>query len=1420
MAEGTYKPDATGSNPSGTGDRFATFQLINGVILKGGYAGLGEPDPNARDLYAYQTVLSGDIGTVGVNTDNSHHVVTGSGTDATAILEGFTITGGYATDGGGMYNSQSSPTVTNCTFSGNQANYGGGMFNEYSSPTVTDCNFTGNSAEMEGGGMYNYDNSSPMVTNCSFNGNEATYNGGGMLNIAGSSPTLADCTFISNTANWDGGGMYNHNGSSPTVTDCNFTGNSAGMEGGGMYNREYSSPIVTNCNFTGNTADAGGGGMYNREYSSPTVTNCTFSGNVANGNTGDADGGGMYNFNNSNPTLTNCTFSGNYAAWEGGGMRNSISSPTITNCIFSNNTTPRDGGGMRNHQCSPILTNCIFSNNTANWGGAIYNLQSNTTFTNCTFSGNEANTQGGVMNNYNYSKPLLTNCILWGNTPDQIVDQDYFTSKTTVSFSDVQGGWGGAGNINAEPCFVDPNNPDPNLVNLRLLPDSPCIDKGSNNAPNLPPTDLAGNRRIFDGDGNGSFIVDMGAYEFGSLNLLAHWKLDESFGSMASDSSGDNHGTLEPGPPVWQPAGGQVDGALQLDGVDDYVDCGNDERLNITDAITLSVWVNTNDAGNGQFNPYVTKGDQSYAIKHRDNNYIEFCIYDSGWHTVWSPVDSSFNGAWHHLAGTYDGSELILYVDGVLAANSLHTGSINGSTFNVNIGRNAEITDRFYDGLIDDVAIFSRALNGTDINNLMNNGGASFIGDPNLEALWELDESSGTIAHDSSGNGIDGSLEPTSPLWQPAGGQLDGALEFDGWNDCVFIPNESRFDITYQVTVSAWIKVKEFDKDWQAIVTKGDSAWRLHRLRDTNSIAFHCNLYPDDWGANGSVNVNNGQWHHVAGVYDGTRAYLYVDGVLDGSEAAFGLIGTNNYPVMIGENAEQTGRFWNGLIDDVRIYACALGPAEVYQLYSTICYVDADAAGNNDGSSWADAFNYLQDALAQAAVGWEIRVAEGTYKPDANSSNPTGTGDRFATFHLINRAILKGGYAGAGTPDPNDRDVDAYLTVLSGDIGLKGNNYDNCFHVVTSIECNPNTVLDGFTITGGNANYTYGYPHDCGGGMHNREGSSPMVTNCTFNGNSADYGGGMFNSFSSPTVTNCTFSENRSRIWGAGMYNGESSPTVTNCTFSENRSTQRGGGIFNSVSSPTVTKCIISNNSASYGGGMYNYSNSHTKMTNCTFISNYANVIGGGMYNLDDSSPTVTNCTFSGNSAGNYGGGMHNRNGSNPTVTNCVLWHNLPDQINDWESSSLSTVTYSDVQGGWPDANNNIDADPYFVDAEAGNLRLRPGSPCIDVGNNSEPNLPPTDLDGRPRIIDGDCDGIDVVDMGAYEFAFAYVGDFDNNCTVNFFDVSILARAWETEEGDPDWNWACDISYPPDNYIDWRDVAILCNNWLAGAGSK
>ena len=208
----------------------------------------------------------------------------------------------------------------------------------------------------------------------------------------------------------------------------------------------------------------------------------------------------------------------------GGGMRNSGSSPTVTNCIFSGNSAGSGGGGMYNFISNPTVTNCIFSGNSAGTVGAgMLNLiDSRPTVTNCTFSGNTAVSSGGGIGNLN-SNPTLTNCVVWANTPDQ------FNGTASVSYSNVQGGWPGTGNIDANPLFVDPDNDD-----FRLMPGSPAIDAGNNwGVPidendfdedgilcELFPVDLDGNPRFnadeadFDPGCGVPVVVDMGAYEY------------------------------------------------------------------------------------------------------------------------------------------------------------------------------------------------------------------------------------------------------------------------------------------------------------------------------------------------------------------------------------------------------------------------------------------------------------------------------------------------------------------------------------------------------------------------------------------------------------------------------------------------------------------------------------------------------------------------------------------------------------------------------------------------------------------------------------------------------------------------------------------------------------------------------------------
>jgi len=263
---------------------------------------------------------------------------------------------------------------------------------------------------------------------------------------------------------------------------------------------------------------------------------------------------------------------------------------------------------------------------------------------------------------------------------------------------------------------------------------------------------------------------------------------------------------------------------------------------------------------------------------------------------------------------------------------------------------------------------------------------------------------------------------------------------------------------------------------------------------------------------------------------------------------------------------------------------------------------------------------------------------------------------------------IRGGFAGFGEPDPNARDIEIYETILSGDIGIAGYYWDNCYHVISSGWVDATAVLDGFTITAGNANEDYPSTNSCGGGMYNNS-SSPTIINCTFIGNSAVRdGGGMFNTQqSNPTLINCTFMANSAIYDGGAMCNRTANPTVTNCKFTAN-SANHGGGISNWPGSPAVINCTFTNNSAELGGAVFNA----------------------------ESGPTLTNCLFSTNLAREWGGAVGNYSGSSPTMTNCIIWGNTPEQIYLGQDD-IAWITYSDVQGGWP-GTGNINADPCFLE--------------------------------------------------------------------------------------------------------------------------
>jgi hypothetical protein len=380
----------------------------------------------------------------------------------------------------------------------------------------------------------------------------------------------------------------------------------------------------------------------------------------------------------------------------------------------------------------------------------------------------------------------------------------------------------------------------------------------------------------------------------------------------------------------------------------------------------------------------------------------------------------------------------------------------------------------------------------------------------------------------------------------------------------------------------------------------------------------------------------------------------------------------------------------------------------------------------------------------------------------------------------------------------SQRDTTAHPTVLSGDIGIVGNNDDNSYHVVTGSGTDETAILDGFIVTQGNANEGETCPNACGGGFYNENGS-PTLNQLLFRNNQATYGGGLFNwHHSHPTIQNSFFEHNLATSGGGLMNLDNSSPTLCQVILTDNSATHSGGGLVNQEqshsklkqvqltgnsarysgggmlndnSSPIVSHSFLYNNTAGEGGGIINLNHSQPRLSNVILTDHMATQAGGAILNRN-SSPLIVQATVANNFAP-QGGGIVNLDDSQVQIRNSILWNNTDGndsislaQVSD-QDNSKSTITFSIVQGGWNGVGlHNLAQEPLFVGvsryvtSQAASFQLQSGSPAIDAGYNADIPSEPIDchgisaetaFDGKPRLVDGDGDGLVFVDMGAYE---------------------------------------------------------------------
>ncbi|TKJ37108.1 MAG: hypothetical protein CEE38_09415 [Planctomycetes bacterium B3_Pla] len=469
-----------------------------------------------------------------------------------------------------------------------------------------------------------------------------------------------------------------------------------------------------------------------------------------------------------------------------------------------------------------------------------------------------------------------------------------------------------------------------------------------------------------------------------------------------------------------------------------------------------------------------------------------------------------------------------------------------------------------------------------------------------------------------------------------------------------------------------------------------------------------------------------------------------------------------------------------------------------------VIYVDASAAGGNDGSSWIDAFSDLQDAIAVALTGDEIRVAQGIYTP---TQDPL---DREATFQLKDGVSIIGGYAGLAGMYPDFRHTKFFTTILSGDIDHNDDNVDpnnkegNSRNVMMFSGEDNVAILEGVTIRGGYSDGT-GIHGDsgAGGGLYCYHGCSPRLIDCIFTDNYAGGGGAVYISASHPVFTYCVWKDNYAGS-GTVYIRSASHPVFTNCLF-ENNIAEYNGGVINVSRSAyliSLNHCVFRQNSAGRRGGAISTDiMGEVRMVNCLFVANTAGYSGGAISCSGHNDGTgrslfnLMNCTFYGNTSPTFANPPTNTlkqpDGSrvywsDSVITNCVFYNSIAREVSEIPFSEIPvsfefgrsepliiTCIYEKqpgLDGAIPATPDPQFVDPYGADGTLGtdddNFRLAPSSPAIDSGTNeTEPPLPAMDLDGNPRILN------DIVDLGAYEFTGVNsVDDTHHNIINNFFE--------------------------------------------------
>ena len=1075
------------------------------------------------------------------------------------------------------------------------------------------------------------------------------------------------------------------------MIECTISGNISDSYGGGVRCENRSNPLIEGCTFTGNTAIYGGGLSF--KNSSPVVKNC-----LIKWNTGDSNGGGIDCRYNSEPYITGCIITSNHAGLGtfggyGGGVycAEDDAEPNIINCIVTGNSSTWYGGGFYiNEKAHPKIINCTVSGNSGSIAGGIY-----------------VGTEGTV---------TVRNCIFWGDSSHEMWEEDY-----DITYSNIEGGYSGEGNIDSDPLFMDADEGD-----YRIVQTSPCIDSGTSE--DAPVIDFEGDPRPW-GDGH-----DMGADECiregswlrllpFSFNMFGEYpELQLENETLFIGSAGTDTVSYEvfSGAQSWLAIDGDLSGSLAP---------GDSSSIDLIFSISDLVQGIYNDTikivSNDTYNPMMSVPVQLSIFSHGIIRVPEHIS------TIQDAIDHSVEGDTVLVAdGTYTGEKnrnidfhgkaiTLLSENGpeatVIGCDYLGRGAVfddeegmdsilQGFTFIEGGGSEGGGIYCFYSDPYIAGCVFSKNVaylgggiyteygfttiaNCTFVDNYAYYGGGAYFHDYGYDYPEIFNCTFSENSANTAGGGIHfiGGSDPlvitNCILWGDSPDEIYSSYELD---------------VTYSDIQGGWEGKGNIDADPLFVAPEeGD---------------FHIKLDSPCIDA-------------------GTDAGVYVD--IDGDPRPQG-----HWFELGSDEVFPEGSLVR--VDPIYFYVLNILGEQMEDDFLSII-----SAGSEDleytvipgDEQWLSLNGDLQGVLAS---GDSVKITleydlSGMDRGNYNDTITVTSNDPLLPLIEVPVRLIIFAHGMLHVPGE-------FATIQAGiDVAADGDTILVADGIYTGIG-NKDLDFGGKTITLLSENgpeYTFIDCEDEGRGVyfHQQESSESRLEGFTImrGYETDDYGGGILCLDSSPAITNCILSENFADYYGGGIYCENSLLTITGCTFINNMAGLGGGLCCRQNSSPVIVDCMFQENHAlRWTGGGASCSGTSLIIKNSLFLDNTAVWNGGGLDIGSCDSSAISNSTFVNNSADD-GGGI-NTYSSYTFVNSCIFWENAPDEIYWWGISP--EITYSDIKGGW-EGEGNIDVYPRFVDPYNYDFRLKETSPCIDTGDPASP----TPLGGGCRI-----------DMGAYEY--------------------------------------------------------------------